>query len=157
MIPGLILKQPFAGLIASGRATIDIKTWSVDNYRGDILIVSNYEYSLDFGHLIESGLNLTLAGLNDPIFLLKGCAIAVAKLEAIKPIKINEIRKNGLKTTILEGFGSSIGKRYEELEASGFYLNGWYFTDIERIDPFPVRYAINGEEEEAFGLSMIQD
>ncbi|MBU1173674.1 MAG: ASCH domain-containing protein [Proteobacteria bacterium] len=63
----LSVKQPWANLIATGRKTIETRTWST-KYRGDILIVSSKVPRID------------------PY----GCAVAVATLVDCRPMTADD-------------------------------------------------------------------
>ena len=68
MIPGPLMKalsvrQPWANMIASGRKTIETRTWYTD-YRGELLIVSS----------------------KNPPIPPAGCALAVAELVDCRPM-----------------------------------------------------------------------
>ncbi|MHC5082413.1 MAG: ASCH domain-containing protein [Planctomycetota bacterium] len=65
----LSVKQPFADWIASGRKTIEVRSWSTQ-HRGDLLIVSSKKPAAG-----------TRAGDH-----LLGCAICVVELVACRPM-----------------------------------------------------------------------
>jgi len=57
------IKQPWATLIADGKKTVEVRTWST-KYRGDLLIVSSQK----------------------PAIKPAGCAVAVAELAECRPM-----------------------------------------------------------------------
>jgi len=70
----LSIRQPWASMIASGKKTIETRTWARD-YRGDILIVA--------GLALAGGYNIPRKLLND---LPRGQAIAIARLVDCRPM-----------------------------------------------------------------------
>jgi hypothetical protein len=59
IVKALSLRQPYANWVASGRKTLETRTWSI-KYRGDILICCS-----QFGNVGPKGLALCMVELKD--------------------------------------------------------------------------------------------
>lgn len=71
----LSVKQPFAELIARGRKTLEIRSWSTD-YRGELLIVASKSPP------VVNGWPRELHTGN----LLRGCAVCLVELVGVRPM-----------------------------------------------------------------------
>ncbi len=105
----LSIRQPWAELIASGRKTIETRTWTT-RYRGAILICAGQSYMVKgcFDHLGRNPLDSEL-----------GVAVAIAELY-------------GVATMAAEHEAAAMVKASPSLFA-------WYLRGIQRIKPFPVK------------------
>ncbi len=75
-VRAISLKQPWANLIASGKKTIETRTWNT-NYRGPVLIVASKAKVKDArGRVIEP----------------MGCAVAMARITDCRPMKKSDRR-----------------------------------------------------------------
>lgn len=109
----LSVKQPWAWLIASGRKTIETRTWPT-NYRGPILIVSSKKMMTrdDFKEF-------RLAFTDCPVTMWYGFAVCKANLVDCRPMTKEDENKAGCE--IYDGAYS------------------WVLEDVEPIKPFAVK------------------
>ena len=114
------VRQPWAGLIASGQKTIETRTWET-RYRGPLLIASSKRIDHDAYAYLRS-IGVQLPRKED---LVLGAVIATAHLSLIEPY-----RKD------LEALGlcpSTDGER----------RFGWFLDDVVMLDkPVPVKGAL---------------
>ena len=125
----LSVKNPFAGLIASGNKIYEVRSWKT-NYRGDILICSTqkpenelWKYYIDFGFGYDTN-KVAFESEKVP----DGCAVAVAKLVDIIEFDTEEMSRFAFvqRKALVEYFGDK-----------PYYL--WELKDVVKIDPFPVK------------------
>jgi hypothetical protein len=74
-VPALVVRQPWAWLIATGRKTTEVRAWST-SYRGPLLIVS--------GTRAAPGMHQMSRGL------VRGMAVAVAELTDVRPMGVHD-------------------------------------------------------------------
>ncbi len=108
----LSLTQPWAHLVACGRKTIETRMWST-RYRGDVLILSTRERSLDIDYLSYYTYDI------HPTELLYGHALCVARLVDCRPMRDGDYER-----------------ALVHPEPGRF---AWELEDIRRITPFPMR------------------
>lgn len=105
----LSVKQPYAGMIASGEKTIEVRT-KPTKYRGQLLICAS-----------KDGRNDGIPGY--------GCTLAFAELYDCKPL--SELTPEEWGNTKLAETEAATAK-----EKGGF---GWFLRDIRRVIEYPVK------------------
>lgn len=76
VLKAISLKQPWANLIASGKKTIETRTWNT-KYRGPVLIVASKAKVRDRrGDIIEP----------------MGCSVAIARIVDCRPMRLTDRR-----------------------------------------------------------------
>lgn len=112
----LSVRQPWASLIATGRKTIEVRTWST-RHRGKLLIcASKFVYKKPPIH-VRSGFEL-LADIEEPI--IRGEALCVADLVDVRPAKLPDDQMESLAPMELTHFS-------------------WEVRVLKKVQPMPVR------------------
>ena len=105
----LSVKQPYAGMIASGEKTIEVRT-KPTKYRGELLIYASKDGKAD-----------GIPGY--------GCTLAFVELYACRPL--SELTAEEWKNTKLTGIEASRAK-----EKGGF---AWFLRNPRRVIEYPVK------------------
>jgi ASCH domain len=106
------IKQPWAELIASGRKTIELRSWSRD-YRGELVIVSGLRFDPRGAHYDVDG--------------PRGVAVCVVDLVDVRP------------ATFGDSEAACFGVDVDEFVRADKQLFSWVLANPRRVAPTPVR------------------
>ena len=109
------VKQPWAELIASGRKTIELRTWS-RAYRGELLIVSGLRFDARGAHFDVDG--------------PRGVAVCVVELVDVRP------------ATFGDSQAACFGVDVDAFIRADKTLFAWALANPRRVAPAPVRGAL---------------
>jgi len=118
------VRQPYAGLIAQGKKTIEMRSWRTD-YRGPLLICAGRTSELYF----EDPYEQTLYDAEFPC----GVAVGIADLVSIHRFTPGDIEGTG-ERFVCEYLGEDFNPA--DMDYDGF---AWVLDNARAIEPFPVR------------------